>query len=132
MRLKDKIGLITGAASGIGKACAERLAREGAAVMLTDIDSENGEAAAAAIRDAGGDARFQSCDVGDKAQVDAAVAATVAAMPADPPPTMQTSQVLLTVRSASNRNVLSLSIATPRPDFPATSCLRQRRGVDLG
>ena len=79
MRLKDKIGLITGAASGIGKACAERLAREGAAVMLTDIDAENGEAAAAAIRDAGGDARFQSCDVGDKAQVDAAVAATVAA-----------------------------------------------------
>ena len=77
MRLQDKIGMITGAASGIGRACAERLAREGAAVMLADVDAENGEAAAAAIRDAGGDARFQVCDVGDKAQVDAAVAATV-------------------------------------------------------
>lgn len=79
MRLKDKVAVITGAAQGIGLACAKEFAREGAKVMLSDINKEKGEAAAAALQAEGHDVRFTACDVGDKAQVDALIAATVAA-----------------------------------------------------
>jgi glucose 1-dehydrogenase len=79
MRLKDKVAVITGAAQGIGLACGAEFAREGAKVMLSDINRERGEAAAKALRDQGHDVRFTPCDVGDKAQVDALIAATVAA-----------------------------------------------------
>ena len=79
MRLKDKITVITGAAAGIGLACAQRFAAEGARVVLADIDGDRGVAAAEAIADTGAEARFVPCDVGDKAQVDAAIAEAVAA-----------------------------------------------------
>ncbi len=79
MRLKDKVTIITGAASGIGLACAQRFAAEGAPVMLADINDEAGEAAAAALRDGGAQARYQHCDVGEKREVDALVQATVEA-----------------------------------------------------
>lgn len=79
MRLKDKVALVTGAAAGIGLACAEAFAREGAKVVLSDVAVERGEAAAEKIQAAGGEALFVACDVGDKAQVDALVAAAVAA-----------------------------------------------------
>lgn len=79
MRLKDKVAVVTGAAAGIGLACAEAFAREGAKVVLSDINSERGEAAAQQVRDQGGEARFVACDVGDKAQVDKLIEATVAA-----------------------------------------------------
>lgn len=79
MRLKDKVAVITGAAQGIGLACAREFAREGARVMLSDVNRERGEAAAAALRAEGHDVRFTACDVGDKSQVDALIAATVAA-----------------------------------------------------
>jgi len=79
MRLKDKVAVVTGAAQGIGLACGEELAREGARVMLSDINRERGEASAAALRAQGHDVRFMHCDVGDKAQVDALIAGTVAA-----------------------------------------------------
>lgn len=49
MRLKDKITLITEAASGIGRACAELFTQEGAKVVLTDIDDKLGEAVALTI-----------------------------------------------------------------------------------
>ena len=52
MRLLNKSVLITGAASGIGRACAERFAQEGASVMLADIDADG--VAAAADDEAGG------------------------------------------------------------------------------
>jgi NAD(P)-dependent dehydrogenase (short-subunit alcohol dehydrogenase family) len=71
--------MITGAARGIGRAVADRLAEEGAAVVLADIAEADGAAAAAAIRERGGRALFQSCDVGDPARVAAAVAAAVEA-----------------------------------------------------
>ena len=79
MRLKDKVAVVTGAAAGIGLACARRFAAEGAKVVLADIDAEKGAAAAAAIAESGAEARFIACDVGDKAQVDALIAGAVAA-----------------------------------------------------
>ena len=60
MRLKGKSAIVTGAASGIGRATAIALAREGAAVMLTDIDDEGGHATLAAIARAGGKAAYPS------------------------------------------------------------------------
>ncbi|HJK89313.1 MAG TPA: 3-oxoacyl-ACP reductase family protein [Polyangiaceae bacterium LLY-WYZ-15_(1-7)] len=77
MRMQNQVAIVTGAARGIGRAVAERFAREGAKVVLGDV-LEEGEAAAAAIRDAGGEACFEKSDAGDKAAVDALVAATVA------------------------------------------------------
>ena len=71
--LNGKSILITGAASGIGKQCAETFAANGARVLVTDRSREAGEAVAQAIRDAGGEAHFQPCDVADEASVAAAV-----------------------------------------------------------
>lgn len=79
MRLKDKVAIVTGAAGGIGLACAQGLAAEGAKVVLSDLSVEQGERAAEAIQETGADALFIACDVGDKAQVDALIAGTVAA-----------------------------------------------------
>ena len=79
MRLKDKVAVVTGAAGGIGYACAERFAQEGAKVVLSDINATAGEEAVERIQGAGGEAVFVACDVGDKAQVDALIASAVAA-----------------------------------------------------
>lgn len=67
-RLWGQVALVTGAASGIGRACAERLAAEGAKVVLTDIQAAEGEAVAEQIRGAGGQALFLEHDVTDEAQ----------------------------------------------------------------
>lgn len=74
MKLKGKAALVTGAAQGIGLACAAALAREGAKVMLADRDEARG---AQAARSLGGEAAFVACDVSRKADVDRAVAETV-------------------------------------------------------
>lgn len=65
MLLENKAAIVTGAAAGIGLAVAERLAGEGAAVVLADIDVESGEASAQKIRDTGGRAWFVRTDIGD-------------------------------------------------------------------
>jgi len=73
MKLKDKIAIVTGAAQGIGLACAEALLREGAKVVLSDLADGTSVA-----RKLGADASFVKCDVGDKRQVDGLIAATIA------------------------------------------------------
>lgn len=75
MKLAHKVAIVTGATQGIGLACAQRLLREGARVMLVDIKPD-GAAAADALGD---DARFFAADVSQKADVDAMMAATLAA-----------------------------------------------------
>lgn len=67
-RVDGKVALITGAASGLGRADADVLAREGATVVLTDINEDAGEAAAESIRKAGGKATFMPLDVADEEQ----------------------------------------------------------------
>ncbi len=61
--LSGKRALITGAASGIGRACAEVFAQEDAAVLLADLDAERGRQAAEIIRTQAGKAEFAACDV---------------------------------------------------------------------
>jgi NAD(P)-dependent dehydrogenase (short-subunit alcohol dehydrogenase family) len=73
MKLKDKTAIVTGAANGIGRAIAIAFAREGAAVLVADVDEENGEATAADIRKEGLAATFVQTDVSDEAQVIEAV-----------------------------------------------------------
>ncbi|CEA00570.1 short chain dehydrogenase [Pseudomonas saudimassiliensis] len=68
-----KVVLVTGAANGIGKATALAFAAEGARLVLADIDSVNGEAVAASIRENGGDAQFSQCNVVDGEQVKALI-----------------------------------------------------------
>src|SRR3546814_6190909 len=77
-RLKDKVVIVTGAASGLGAAQARVFAREGAKVMLADI-SDRGADNAAAIQADGGKAEFVRLDVSDSESWKAAVAATLAA-----------------------------------------------------
>ena len=66
-RVADKIALVTGGASGIGQATAELMAREGATVVLTDLQDGAGNDVAAAIVSAGGTARYLHHDVTDEA-----------------------------------------------------------------
>jgi NAD(P)-dependent dehydrogenase (short-subunit alcohol dehydrogenase family) len=72
--LDGKTVLITGAASGIGRATAHEAHAEGAALVLSDVDAARGEALAAEIAGDGGTATFALCDVTDEGQVQAMVA----------------------------------------------------------
>jgi len=79
MRLAGKIAMITGAGAGIGRACAELFAREGACVSIAEFDSETGEAACQQVTSQGGRAIFVKTDVSSPENVEDAVKRTVAA-----------------------------------------------------
>ena len=76
-RLAGRVALITGAASGIGKATAERLAAEGAAVMITDVDDEGGKAVAGGLGALGREASYLHLDVASEQEWQRAVEGAV-------------------------------------------------------
>ena len=69
MRLENKVAIITGAASGIGKASAKLFASEGAKVVVADIDEVEGEKVASLIKESGSEAVFMPTDVGQANEV---------------------------------------------------------------
>jgi NAD(P)-dependent dehydrogenase (short-subunit alcohol dehydrogenase family) len=79
MHLKGKVALITGGASGIGRATALLFARKGAAVSVVDLNEAGGEAVAGEIVDGSGQAIFVRCDVSQAADCGRAVRQTVEA-----------------------------------------------------
>jgi 2-hydroxycyclohexanecarboxyl-CoA dehydrogenase len=79
-RFEGRTVVVTGGGGGIGGATCRRFAAEGAKVAVLDLDEAAAERTAAAIRDAGGTAKSFRCDITDRAEVDAAVAGTEAAL----------------------------------------------------
>ena len=77
--LQGQVAIVTGGSQGIGAACAQRLAGDGAAVAVWDVDDERGRALATGLVDGGARALYVHCDVSRKGEVDAAVATTLAA-----------------------------------------------------
>lgn len=74
-RVQEKVALITGGAAGIGKAAAVALAREGAKIVITDVDDARGKETVAEIRAAGGTASYHHQDVVNEARWQEVVAA---------------------------------------------------------
>ncbi|MCX5831962.1 MAG: SDR family oxidoreductase [Deltaproteobacteria bacterium] len=74
---EEKVALVTGSASGIGRATAIAFAREGAKVCVADVDIQGGEETAQLIKRAGGNAIFIKCDVSKASDVEAMVQKTV-------------------------------------------------------
>jgi len=76
-RLEDKVAIITGGASGIGRASAERFASEGARVLVADTNMDAARAVVEALQTDGFEAMAASCDVRDRGEVEALVASAV-------------------------------------------------------
>lgn len=78
MRLANKTAIVTGSGSGFGEGIAKTFAREGAAVVVNDVNTDGGERVAAEITQAGGTARFCQADVTSAEEMQALVAHAVA------------------------------------------------------
>ncbi len=76
-RLNGKVAVITGAASGIGRATAIKFAGEGAAVVIADLNEEGGEAAVRGCKENAGHAIFQKTDVSAEAEIKALIARAI-------------------------------------------------------
>ena len=76
-RLDDRVIIVTGGAAGIGRAFADGFVREGASVVLADINGEQAERSAEEIRQAGGQAMALTVDVSDQAQTETMAAETL-------------------------------------------------------
>jgi glucose 1-dehydrogenase len=79
MLLAGKVAIVTGAGQGIGQACAMRVAKEGAKVVVCDVNDKAGERVAKAIEGKGGTAAFVHCDVSKPGEVMSALAAALKA-----------------------------------------------------
>jgi 3-oxoacyl-[acyl-carrier protein] reductase len=77
MRLADKVAIITGAGSGMGRASALRFAEEGAKVVIADIDPKGGQETVDMVRDRGGDAVFVEGDVSEESDMNDLVRTTI-------------------------------------------------------
>ena len=78
--LEDRVAVVTGGAQGIGAACVERFAHDGAAVALWDVDDALGHAVVQRLAGSGARVTYCHCDVSRRAEVEAALAATEAAL----------------------------------------------------
>ncbi len=74
---EGKTALITGGGSGMGRAAAQIFAREGARVMVSDVNVTGGEETVALVENSGGTATFQACDVANEKEVETLIARTV-------------------------------------------------------
>ena len=79
MRFKDKVCIVTGATSGIGRATAERMGAEGGCIVVIGRDEKDGADVVRTIKKSGGDAMFIKTDISDPAAVEAAVQQTIKA-----------------------------------------------------
>lgn len=77
MRFKDKVCIVTGGGSGIGRAACARFAREGGKIVVADLNEQHGGETVQAIVQANGEAVFAKCNVGEPADVKAAVRTAV-------------------------------------------------------
>src|SRR5215467_6446310 len=75
--MKDKVAIVTGGASGIGRVAALAFAREGASVVIGDINTEGCESTVSAIKEMGGEASYIAADVRKSSDVQSLVAAAV-------------------------------------------------------